>query len=156
MIQSGFFYTSWNDTNKLTFDSHISPVSGRCRVFVFSSKCDIFDVVVPDNKIHENNMGPPGSCRPQMGPMLVPWTLLSGVTLLYWIKSYITPCYKENLWFTSSTTLVTFVECIQDTYVFQFLGKGVLITLSFEMCLPVSFIDEAWRVYAFPDSRDPC
>ena len=24
--------------------------------------------------------GPPGSCRPQMGPMLAPWTLLSG----YW------------------------------------------------------------------------
>ena len=24
--------------------------------------------------------GPPGSCRPQMGPMLVPWTLLSGYT----------------------------------------------------------------------------
>ena len=23
--------------------------------------------------------GPPGSCRPQMGPMLSPWTLLSGV-----------------------------------------------------------------------------
>ena len=23
--------------------------------------------------------GPPGSCRPQMGPMLAPWTLLSGV-----------------------------------------------------------------------------
>ena len=22
--------------------------------------------------------GPPGSCRPQMGPMLTPWTLLSG------------------------------------------------------------------------------
>ena len=22
--------------------------------------------------------GPPGSCRPQMGPMLAPWTLLSG------------------------------------------------------------------------------
>ena len=25
--------------------------------------------------------GPPGSCRPQMGPMLAPWTLLSGVSL---------------------------------------------------------------------------
>ena len=25
--------------------------------------------------------GPPGSCRPQMGPMLAPWTLLSGVLL---------------------------------------------------------------------------
>ena len=26
--------------------------------------------------------GPPGSCRPQMGPMLAPWTLLSGE--LFW------------------------------------------------------------------------
>ena len=24
-------------------------------------------------------MGPPGSCQPQMGPMLAPWTLLSGL-----------------------------------------------------------------------------
>ena len=23
--------------------------------------------------------GPPGSCQPQMGPMLAPWTLLSGI-----------------------------------------------------------------------------
>ena len=29
--------------------------------------------------------GPPGSCRPQMGPMLTPWTLLSGSSsLLIW------------------------------------------------------------------------
>ena len=27
--------------------------------------------------------GPSGSCRPQMDPMLVPWTLLSGM-ILYW------------------------------------------------------------------------
>ena len=27
--------------------------------------------------------GPPGSCRPQMGPMLVPWTLLSGLWMSY-------------------------------------------------------------------------
>ena len=26
--------------------------------------------------------GPPGSCRPQMGPMLAPWTLLSGKSFL--------------------------------------------------------------------------
>ena len=25
--------------------------------------------------------GPPGTCRPQMGPMLAPWTLLSGLRL---------------------------------------------------------------------------
>ena len=32
----------------------------------------------PDNKVHGANMGPTGSCRPQMGPMLTPWTLRSG------------------------------------------------------------------------------
>ena len=26
--------------------------------------------------------GPPGSCRPQVGPMLAPWTLLSGIILM--------------------------------------------------------------------------
>ena len=27
---------------------------------------------------------PPGSCRPQMGPMLAPWTLLSGQCKVWW------------------------------------------------------------------------
>ena len=27
--------------------------------------------------------GPPGSCRPQMGPMLAPWTLLSGIWMYF-------------------------------------------------------------------------
>ena len=31
--------------------------------------------------------GPPGSCRPQMGPMLAPWTLLSGI--LYCTSDYL-------------------------------------------------------------------
>ena len=31
--------------------------------------------------------GPPGSCRPQMGPMLAPWTLLSGqFTWFLWFE----------------------------------------------------------------------
>ena len=32
----------------------------------------------PDSKVHGAIMGPPGSCRPQVGPMLAPWILLSG------------------------------------------------------------------------------
>ena len=32
----------------------------------------------PDSKVHGAKMGPPVSCRPQMGPMMAPWTLLSG------------------------------------------------------------------------------
>ena len=35
--------------------------------------------------------GPPGSCRPQMGPMLAPWTLLSGeLTFLHMPFSHCT------------------------------------------------------------------
>ena len=37
--------------------------------------------------------GPPGSCRPQMCPMLTPWTLLSG-TFIY-IKRVLSPCVCE-------------------------------------------------------------
>ena len=34
---------------------------------------------VPDSKVHGANMGPSGADRTQVGPMLAPWTLLSGV-----------------------------------------------------------------------------
>ena len=34
--------------------------------------------------------GPPGSCRPQLGPMLAPWTLLSGYCLLSYLSFRIT------------------------------------------------------------------
>ena len=40
------------------------------------------DVTWPSSQIAKfmgPTWGPPGSCRPQMGPMLVPWTLLSGM-----------------------------------------------------------------------------
>ena len=40
----------------------------------------------PDSKVHGPTRGPPGSCRPQIGPMLVPWTLLSGEPR-YWPPS---------------------------------------------------------------------
>ena len=32
----------------------------------------------PDSKVHGANMGPSGADRTQVGPMLAPWTLLSG------------------------------------------------------------------------------
>ena len=38
----------------------------------------------PDNKVHGTNRGPPGSYRSQMGPMLAPWTLLSGKAIIRW------------------------------------------------------------------------
>ena len=46
----------------------------------YLSKC--VASLVPDNKVHGADMGPPGSCQPQLGPMLTPWTLLSGMPLI--------------------------------------------------------------------------
>ena len=43
--------------------------------------------VVPDTKFMGPTWDPPGSCRPQMGLMLAPWTLLSGV-IYYFILHY--------------------------------------------------------------------
>ena len=37
------------------------------------------EYIVPESKVHGPTWGPPGSCRPQMGPMLAPITLLSRV-----------------------------------------------------------------------------
>ena len=41
--------------------------------------------------------GPPGSCRPQVGPMLAPWTLLSGYILVYTPESICYPCLWSQL-----------------------------------------------------------
>ena len=40
--------------------------------------------------------GPPGSCRPQMGPMLAPWTLLSGLLSISLTRQKTTtPLYRH-------------------------------------------------------------
>ena len=43
--------------------------------------------------------GPPGSCRPQMGPMLAPWTLLSGM----FCSEHTKPMIKIIAYFTITT-----------------------------------------------------
>ena len=60
--------------------------------------------------------GPPGSCRPQMGPMLVPWTLLSGYPQ--------TSCLLWRLWhmlITGSSGQVC--TCISQKFCWDW-GKG--------------------------------
>ena len=49
--------------------------------------------------------GPPGSCRPQMGPMLAPWTLLSGEVY------YVFGCYLPLLFLISLYPLDQFHKC---------------------------------------------
>ena len=40
---------------------------------------DVYDKTSQIARFTGPTWGPPGTCRPQMGPMLSPWTLLSGV-----------------------------------------------------------------------------
>ena len=47
----------------------VCPVD--CQFYVI---CEVSQIA----KFMGPSWGPPGSCRPQMGPMLAPWTLLSG------------------------------------------------------------------------------
>ena len=39
-------------------------------------------------KFMEPTWDPPGSCRPQMGPMLAPWTLLAEIILINGTQSH--------------------------------------------------------------------
>ena len=40
--------------------------------------------------------GPPGSCRTQMGPILAPWTLLSGNVNGIISRSHLNKCYRQS------------------------------------------------------------
>ena len=55
----------------------------------------------PDSKVHGANMGPSGADRTQMGPMLAPWTLLSGYI---YIKSKPTKEIRNNLYIYHKNT----------------------------------------------------
>ena len=85
--------------------------------------------------------GPPGSCRPQMGPMLAPWTLLSGrlhsswhiqnIKGLGWMNQHVT--VKLN-WFVHKThNHVSFVilKC-QFLYHSSNDGKPICLTMSWQ------------------------
>ena len=59
-----------------------SPHKGQWRgALIFSLICVWINDWVNNReaKFMGPTWGPPGSCRPQMGPMLAPWTLLSGM-----------------------------------------------------------------------------
>ena len=45
-------------------------------------------------KFMRSTWGPPGSCRPQVGPMLAPWTLLSGRPSSYILTPQVNNAYS--------------------------------------------------------------
>ena len=57
------------------------------------------NAITQKTKFMGSTWGPPGSCRPQMGPMLVPWTLLSGCTYVTVMRAYkLHPPLSSAMW----------------------------------------------------------
>ena len=72
---------------------YISASFTACQVLTLTFRVShIIPDGIPDSKVHGANMGPPGSYRPQMGPMLAPWILL---LLFCW--RYTRPYCKKNI-----------------------------------------------------------
>ena len=56
--------------------------------------------------------GPPGSCRPQIGPMLAPWTFLSGVysqQRRMWVGDRFIPKLCPKSWFMCASNIFRWI-----------------------------------------------
>ena len=73
--------------------------------YVYIDVTDIPQAIPQIAKFMGPTWGPSGSCRPQMGPMLAPWTLLSGYVHTAWtacnsrsLSNIEGRCYREISW----------------------------------------------------------
>ena len=78
---------------RLPYPGHLQP-SGWCRpTGTYHAESPSLMMArpkeVPDNKVHGANMGPIWGRQDPGGPMLAPWTLLSGVPLIAHFKQHI-------------------------------------------------------------------
>ena len=55
--------------------------------------------------------GPPGSCRPKVGPMLAPWTLLSGTCTWSEVRAWMLCNYIPQLSVTSNYSFIPYNQC---------------------------------------------
>ena len=84
--------------------------------------------------------GPPGSCRPQMGPMLAPWTLLSGIPIKLG--------RKQDCWCAGSPQVI-------NNYVINYVGSAVTFSQGrISTNFAISMLTNARKykhIYMFPD-----
>ena len=80
--------------------------------------------------------GPPGTCRPQMGPMLAPWTLLSGKpfhamgVLCLSVLPYLIMCYMVLVLPISFKYTIVIVDIFQLRYTQDTIFITILSPLS--------------------------
>ena len=54
---------------------------------IVAGQASPFHNVISDSKVRRANIWLPGSCRPQVGPMMAPWTWLSGWVYSTWLQT---------------------------------------------------------------------
>ena len=119
-------------------------------------------------KFMEITWGPPGSCRPQMGPMLAPWTLLSGV---FFIETPTWPRFdRHTLVLDRLQSLITYVTDIDPitlaaslhahwkhrvSWVSLVIFKVMLYQMKIELKTPefAEIIGIVWRAYKWVSAR---
>ena len=79
------------------------PIPGKM-AFVLKWAQDISRYDIPDSKVQGPTWDPPGSCRAQVGHMLAPWTLLSGIVFIQWAGFWLVWVWFPKLFTTSILT----------------------------------------------------
>ena len=103
--------------------------------------------------------GPPGSCRPQMGPMLAPWTLPSGyiyqAPLFPWQgvtwAQQTSRCMTQTLWSLTSTTprqtwCATAPSLIKSAFIFCAKQHDICVALWNERHIIKYMFNREWLV----------
>ena len=79
----------------------------------------------------------PGSCRPQMGPMLAPWTLLSGCNQCVWGSTY----SQHQRWKMKGNLFLNEMLC-------KFLTVSFVETKMVMSCHPVQeLLNMCWNIF---------
>ena len=85
---------SWHMCGQISYFISIIPATPPIpRHFYFEFQMGIH---IPDSKVHGANMGPTWVLSAPDGPMLAPWTLLSGMITTWCYSLHLTSCPSTN------------------------------------------------------------
>ena len=87
-----------------------TEVMGHWDIRIFEFKLSFWEMS-QIAKFMRPTWGPPGSCRPQMGPMLAPWTLLSGVLYCNSPLDPTVPPFRKYRWLSAR---LQYLQCISN------------------------------------------
>ena len=115
--------------------------------------CWLYRMTPQIAKLMGPTWGPPGSCRPQMDPMLAPWTLLSGMLSSMW-KHFIDQCHL-NLKKKKNEDVFLFPSIKISVKGDKCLGRFALWRSSLSQKITIMLTNLAQlRHWQMPDSHD--